>query len=244
LKRGHLARRHRELAVTNSTLAGDVPINRQVVGRIGKHDIRPQTLHQCLVGRRVEGIAAANEVSSGPPQITRSGNRRLTDAIRKFIGRVRSARVRDRRLLDAQIDFRHREAGDFEAEIEFDRRELVQDLAEQPLIPTRQLGQAIVGDAEGPRPFGRKVLDADYRDLNPPQPPQREDPAMSGQDLVVAVDQDRDKAAEGFDAIGDLTYLPSAMLLWIPRVGFEPADRQPLDPKVSSCVLLHVASPD
>jgi hypothetical protein len=56
------------------------------------------------------------------------------------------------------------------------------------------------------------MLDADYRDLGPPQPPQGEDAAMSGQDLVVAVDQDRDKAAEGFNAFCDLAYLASAML--------------------------------
>ena len=88
------------------------------------------------------------------------------------------------------------------------------------------------------------MLDADYRDLKPPQLPQGEDPAMSGQDLVVAVDQDRDKAAEGFDAVSDLTYLPSAMLLRVPRVGFELADRRPFDPEVSRRILLHVASPD
>src|SRR5262249_15344329 len=125
-----------------------------------------------------------------------------------------------------------------------DRRELVQDLAEHPLIPTRQLGQAIVGDAEGARLLGRKMLGSDYRDLNPPQPSQGEDPAMPGQNLVVAVDQDRDEAAEDFDAVCNLAYLASAMLLWIPRVAFDLADRRPLDPKVSSSVLLHVVSPD
>jgi hypothetical protein len=40
-----------------------------------------------------------------------------------------------------------------------------------------------------------------------------------GQDLAVAIDQDRDQVAEGFDALCNLPDLPSAMLLRIPRQG-------------------------
>jgi hypothetical protein len=73
------------------------------------------------------------------------------------------------------------------------------------------------------------MLDPDYRDLGPPKPLRGEHPAMSGQDLVILVDQDRDEVAEGFDALRNLLDLPSAMLLRIPRVWFEFVDRQPLD---------------
>jgi hypothetical protein len=159
---------------------------------------------------------------------------------RQFISRVGPASCRDQRLLDSQIDFSHGKTCDLEAEIELDCREFVQDLAEQPLIPRREFSQAIVRDAEGPRLFGREVLDPDYRDLSPPKPLQAEQPAMSGQDLVFAVDQNRDDGTEGSDALCDLLDLPSAMLLWVPRVWFELADRQPLDFEVSSSILRHL----
>ena len=61
-----------------------------------------------------------------------------------------------------------------EAEIEVDRRELAEDVAEQPLIPRRELSQAVVRDAEGPRFFRREMFDADYRNLGPPEPLQGE----------------------------------------------------------------------
>jgi hypothetical protein len=98
-----------------------------------------------------------------------------------------------------------------------------------------------VRDAKSPRLFGREMLDPDYRDFNPPKPLQGNHPAMSGQDLVVAIDQNRDEVAERFDGVGNLPDLPSAMLLWISRVGFELADRQPLDLQASRNILCHLS---
>jgi hypothetical protein len=80
----------------------------------------------------------------------------------------------------------------------------------------------------------------DHQDLGPPKPSQGEHPAMPGQNLVISIDQNRDEIAEGLDAPSDLLHLPIAMLLWVPRVGFEFADRQRLDLEGSSSVFRHL----
>jgi hypothetical protein len=69
------------------------------------------------------------------------------------------------------------------------------------------------------------MIDPDYRDLGPPKLFQGEHPAMPAQNLVLAVDQNRDEEAEGLDAPSDLLDLPNAMLLWVSWVWFELADR-------------------
>jgi hypothetical protein len=69
----------------------------------------------------------------------------------QLIGGIGPIPGRDRQPLDPQIDLAHRETGGFEVEIELDRREVPHDLAQQPIIPGRDLRKTIVGDREGAR---------------------------------------------------------------------------------------------
>src|SRR5438128_2687938 len=116
--------------MTNPAFAGDVPINREIVRWVGEDDICPRASHQCLVGSRVEGIAAPNKVPACLPQVAGPSDWRFASGTHQFVSRIGPAFCPARRLLDAKIDFSHRKTRDLEAEIEVDRRKLTQDLAE------------------------------------------------------------------------------------------------------------------
>jgi hypothetical protein len=131
----------------------------------------------------------------------------------------------------------------FEVEIELDRGEIAQDLAQELIIPARDLGEPIIGDAEGTCLFPRQVLEADNRDLAQAQPPRRMDAAVAGEDIALLIGQDRNIEPKHFDAAGDLLDLPVAMAPRIAGIKLEPLDRDALDPKFANRPLLAYRHP-
>ena len=118
-------------------------------------------------------------------------------------------------MLDPQIDLAHREAGRLQAEIEVNRSEFPKPLPKQSVVPSSKLGKPIVGNRVCRGLLGGQVLNPDHRHLCAPQHLQRKHPAMTGQDPVIAVDQDRSIETKGFDAPRDLPNLPRCMLFGI-----------------------------
>ena len=67
-----------------------------------------------------------------------------------------------------EIDFAHGEARGFEVEIELDRGEIAQNLAQELIVPARGLRQSIVGNAEGARLICGQVLKPDNWNVRKP----------------------------------------------------------------------------
>jgi hypothetical protein len=64
---------------------------------------------------------------------------------------------------DPQIDLGHVKTRDLEAEIEPKQREVLELFGEQPVVPGRDLGQPVVGDAESPQLSRGQVIEAQRR---------------------------------------------------------------------------------
>jgi len=77
------------------------------------------------------------------PKIAGPGNGRLIGAVPQLIGRICLAPGRGRQPLDPQIYLADRETRGLEIEIELDGGQVAQDLAQEPIIPARGLGEAI-----------------------------------------------------------------------------------------------------
>jgi hypothetical protein len=88
-------------------------------------------------------------------------------------------------------------------------------VCEQPVVPDRDLGEPVVGDPIGAGLLGWEVSEAQRRDLAPAELTTRAEPAVPGDHVVVAIDQDRDVEVESLDAIGDL---PDLLLGVLTRV--------------------------
>src|SRR6516165_2091428 len=73
----HLAGSHGEFSVPDAPEAADVPIDRHIVGRIRKYEIRLRTLHEGVVGAFIPRIAAIKAVSTEQPEIPALCNGRL-----------------------------------------------------------------------------------------------------------------------------------------------------------------------
>jgi hypothetical protein len=69
--------------------------------------------------------------------------------------------------LDTYVDLGHREAGYLETEVEPQLRELLQLLGEQAVVSHRVLGQAVVGDHEGPGLVLAQMVDGNHRSFGP-----------------------------------------------------------------------------
>ena len=130
-----------------------------------------------------------------------------------------------RGAFDQEIDFGHIEPGELQAEIEVQFGKLAQLLAQEPVVPGGDLGQAIVGDHKGARLGVAEVLQADRRDLGATELPAGEQSSMAGDDLVIGVDKDRHVEPEAPDTLGDLPDLFGRVPPWVARIGFELVDR-------------------
>jgi hypothetical protein len=103
---------------------------------------------------------------------------------------------------DQEISLGHIKTGGFQTEIEIELGEFAQLLAEQPVVPAGDLGQAIVSDHEGAGLCLAEMLEPDSRHLVAAQMIAGEQRAVAGDDLEFGVDQDRHVEAEGLDAVG------------------------------------------
>ena len=120
------------------------------------------------------------------------------------IGRIVVGLGRVLERCDPQIDLGHLEAGDLDVEIEAEQRKILELLGEQPVVPGGDFGQAVVGDHEGAGLRRGEVIEAQGRHLGQAELAAGQQPAVPGDDVAVAIDQDRDIEAEGLDAVGDL----------------------------------------
>jgi hypothetical protein len=95
-------------------------------------------------------------------------------------------------------------------------------------------GQFIIG-AVFKKGTGRdpdSVIEAQRRDLAPAELTTRAEPAVPGDHVVVAIDQDRDVEVESLDAIGDLPDLLLGVLTRVRRIRLRPRrsdDKQSLN---------------
>ncbi len=243
LRLGHLPRGHQELAMAHPPFARDVTENGHVVGRVGEDQIRDSTLHQPAVGGSIESVTAKESMPAQLPQIARPTDRRSVDGYGKNIGGIRATTRRRREPFDPQIDFAHGEARGFEIEIELDRGEIAQNLAQELIVPARGLRKPIVGNAEGARLLCGQVLKADNGNVAQAQPPCRMDTAVAGEDFALPIGQDRHIEPKSFDAAGDLLDLPVCMEPRIVGIKLELLDRDPVDPKLVGSMPLGSCAP-
>jgi hypothetical protein len=89
-------------------------------------------------------------------------------------------------------------------EIEAEQREVPELFGKQPVIPDGDLGEPVVGDHKGAGLRGGQVIEAEGRHLGNAEFAAGEQPAMAGDHVVVAIDQNRGIEVESLDAVGDL----------------------------------------
>lgn len=194
-----------------------------VIRRVGEDGRGALGSHQEDMCQFVSRIAANDFVTPDEPKVARPTDGRT--------GHPRDRRLLDLRLscderFDAQVDLAHVEANRPDVEFEFDAGQRLELFGEQPIIPDRDLGQAVVGDHEGSLLGFGQMLEANDRRRAPAQPLGGKQPPMAGDHVVIGVDQHRDIEPERLDAIGDLPDLFSAVLACVARVGFEAIDRK------------------
>src|SRR2546426_9921077 len=76
---GHLARRHRELAVLDRSKSADVAINPDVVGRIGEHEAGSFITKQGRINFWIACVATEQLVFPKLPKISQTGNELRSD---------------------------------------------------------------------------------------------------------------------------------------------------------------------
>src|ERR1035437_9082559 len=121
-------------------------------------------------------------------------------------------------IVRSQVDLTDLEAGRLETEIEVELREIPELLGEQVLIPSRGLGQPVVGDHIRPSLRLGQMRRTDRWYLVPVEQLSRQHSAMAGDHFESGVHQHRAIESEGLDAAGDLSGLPRAMSAGVLRV--------------------------
>src|ERR1017187_5696836 len=145
LIRTHLARSHRELAMTNPTESADVSVDRHVVRRIAKHQIGTVAIHERRIGTFLQRTCARDPVFAEQPEIARTRYWRSAYGSGKIIRAVLLFRLGDEPF-DAKIDLAHIEASRLKAEIQVGHRQLAELFCEQAIVPDRVLAQLVIGN--------------------------------------------------------------------------------------------------
>ena len=142
-------------------------LDRHVVRRVGEDHRSAFRAHQGYEVSGVKGIAAQHAMGTKEPQIPDLAEwrprRKFGYRIDWVVGRVRLVFEG----CDAQIDLAHLKAGELEAEIEAEQREVLELLSEQPVIPGGDFGEPVVGDHEGACLLRGQVIKAQRRHLGP-----------------------------------------------------------------------------
>ena len=129
------------------------------------------------------------------------------------------------------IDLGHREPGRLDAEIQIQRGQLRQHLAQQTVTPACRFGKPVVRDVEGSCLRRCQMLQADNWRLSPAKPLQCLDPAVAGENLVIPVHQDGNVEPKTLNAVGDLPDLPRIVMPRILWIETERSNRKVLDDK-------------
>ena len=108
----------------------DVALDRNIVGRVGEHDIGDLAIHQRGEVFGVERVAAEQPMASKRPEVADPADRALLHR------RKESRRIGRSRLLveafDPHIDLAHVEAGRLEVEAEIHNGEFLQLFGQKP----------------------------------------------------------------------------------------------------------------
>ena len=100
---------------------------------------------------------------------------------------------------------------------------------QQLLVPAGALGELVVGEHQRPLLRRGEMGELDHRHLRQPELARRQQPAVPGDDAVLAVDQHRVGEAELADRAGDQRHLRLAVGAGIAGVGDERIDRAVLE---------------
>ena len=122
-----------------------MPVDRDVVRRIGEDGRSALAPHQDRMRRLVPRVAAQNPVTAQQPEVADAADRGTDDL---WNGRLVDVGVFRGERFNPQIDLAHVEADRLNVEGELDARQRFQLLGEEPVVPDRDLRQAIVGDHE------------------------------------------------------------------------------------------------
>jgi hypothetical protein len=160
-------------------------------------------------------VAAEELVPPDEPKIAAAGN--------GWPGNVGDRRLDGARLscakgLDEQIDLAHVEADRLDVEVEFDARQRLQLLGQEPIIPQSDLRQPVIRDHEGPLLGLREMLEPNGRNFAPSQALACQQAAMPSDHIQIAVNQERDVEPKALGALGDLTNLLGGVLARVLRV--------------------------
>ena len=194
----HLAGTHGELAMADAAEAADMAIDRDVVGRVGEHEIGALALQQPIEARQIAGIAAEQPVAPELPDVARPGHGRsgsVTCERDLVLGLTLAGRAKPRA---ASSSTRSTSASEKPVSSTSKSRsiERLQLDGEDLAVPAGVQRQLVVGDHVGPALRGVEVGQAQRRHLLQPQQLGGLDPAVAGDDLVLVADQHRVGEAE------------------------------------------------
>ena len=174
-----------------------------VVRRIGEDHVHRLAAEQPLVALGHGGVAAQQAVAAQQPDVARARDRRLGHlGHRIVIGLALGVRLVARHQLGQRVGI---EAGERQIEVvvlqgrEFD--------AQHRVVPAGVLGDAVVGDHQGPALRRAQMVEHDHRHHLQPELLRGGEPSVPGDDHAVAAGQDRIGEAELGNRRGDLRHL-------------------------------------
>ena len=215
---GHLARRHREVAMADFAEPTDVAVDCDVIGRISEDHFGFFAVHEIGDHAAIQRVAADKPVRPEPPDISRPTARRRSVRLGEPII-CRIALFLGRKALDQLVDLSDRKARDADVEAEVSVHQLLQLEGEQLLVPAGVEGELIVGQHIGPLLGRRQMADAKAGRRRHAEFARRLGAAVPGENAIVAVDQHRVGEAEAADAFGDLADLFARMNSCVARPG-------------------------
>ena len=132
-------------------------------------------------------LSKAERTLAELPEIARDGDRRCVGVdLRDPVGIVVGLGGAE----DKAVDLCRVETDDLDIEVELDLAERLQLYRQQFLVPTGQLGQAVVGDDVRLNLCFGEVAQPDCRDLFEPEQLRRCQASVARDDLPVLIDQD------------------------------------------------------
>ena len=211
----------------------DIAADPDVVGWVREHHLGQFAVEQRLEGTRVPCIPAQQPMLAELPEIARDGDRRcagvdLRDPVRIVVGLGGAE--------DKAVDLRRVETDDLDIEVELDLAERPQLNRQQLVVPTGQLGQAVVGDDVRLNLCFGEVAQPDCRDLFEPEQLRRCQAPVARDDLPVFIDQEGVRPAECLDGRSDLPDLLFRVRAGILRIRLEGRDPEMLNLEIPNAL--------
>ena len=214
----HLTASHRELSRFDRPETSDMPIDRDVVGRIGKYDPGALFSHRFPAARRIDAhprktSLCAPRCQTSPRLVTASVSSAGTCSSRR---RASSPAHRP-----ADRSPPSRKPGDFEVEREVKDCEILKFDGKDLGIPARVESKLVVGNNVSAYLILAEVLETNRWDHIDSQKFCCFDPTMTSNDLVIAINQNRIIESKLDDRPSDLVLLLVGMNARVARVGLE-----------------------